>query len=717
MPKRHQGRSEHSNRYTAAQVQAWLAAEPGPVSWRRMVALAEADGPRQITQLRQMLKGMQRNGQLQRDHQGHYHLSGGTGVYRARVQKLGKGLAVDGTVIEDAQRFNLREGDLVEASGTDEVRILSVVEHSPQPVVGVLSWQGRTAFVDGVGGFRGRIRLLEPPLQGDHGDSVAVQIVDRDRRGLVGIVSEHLPARNVLQQAIETAVAGGSIPHEWPAGVTSAVQRLPRRVYANRHPSRRDLTGMALVTIDGESARDFDDAVFAERLSGGRWRLLVAIADVAHYVKSGSALDQEAQLRGTSVYFPQRVIPMLPEEISNGLCSLQPDTPRLALVCEMLLSRNGAVREHQFYEAVIHSRARLTYTQVQQYLDGNLPAAELPVAADYRAGVCESVQSLQQVFQRLRAQRERRGALDFATREGDVRLNEAGSVREIVPVQRNQAHQLIEEAMIAANVCAAEFLEANNQPSLYRVHEPPDPDKLEELRQALAVAGVRLPGGALDPAALQRAMQDLPDHQNGWLYAQLALRSLQQAVYTPVNRGHFGLALQRYMHFTSPIRRYPDLLVHRAIKSTLAAKSGKKAAMLPGGDELHYLGELCSSHERRAESAGWVVDGWLKCDFLRREIGNTLPGIVAGVTEFGLFVELENYFIQGLLHVSSLGSDYFSFQPRSLALVGERSGRRFRLGDALQVQITDIEPAQGRINLQLPQSGGQRRGRGRRPRG
>ncbi|MEM9622610.1 MAG: ribonuclease R [Pseudomonadota bacterium] len=736
--KKHSNKATQArNRYTAEEILQFFSKRAQPISWAEMVELAGADNPRSITQLRQMLRGMQRNGQLQRDQHGHYHVAGAVGPgsapnpdqhpgqpRQARVQRIGKQLAVEDCVIEDAYRLHLREDDLIEYNRQgDDIRVLNVVEHSQVPLIGVLNWQGKYATVDALGTYRGRVTLVEQPTSGSHGDSVSVRIVDRDRRGLVGVILEQLQPLNVLDQAIATAIASGDIPFEWPDEVEQAVARLPKRVYANRYPKRRNLTKMALVTIDGETARDFDDAVFAEKLprSGRRqqqWRLVVAIADVAHYVKTGSALDKEALQRGTSVYFPERVIAMLPEAISNELCSLKPNTPRLSLVCDMVIDQRGVVRSHEFYEAVIHSRARLTYNQVQAHLDGELPAADLPVAKGFVDAVERSLQALQQVYERLRKRREQRGALDFATREGSVVLKD-GAVTEIVEVGRQTSHQLIEEAMVAANVCAAEFLEAHDRPGLYRVHESPDVDKLEELRQALAIAGVRLPAGPLDPIALQQAMLTLPDSHNKWLYAQLALRSLKQAIYTPNNQGHFGLALQRYMHFTSPIRRYPDLLVHRAIKAVLAEQQGSgKQHRPPSLDQLQQLGVTCSNHERRAESAGWLVDGWLKCDFLQREVGNTLPGIVAGVTDFGLFVEIDNYFIQGLLHISSLGSDYFHFQARSLSLVGERSGRRFSLGDPLQVVITDIEPAQGRINLELagsgPSGGRSSSGRGKR---
>ena len=697
------------NRYTAREVLDLIASQDGPVSWRELVGLAAADDPRSITQLRQMLKGLQRSEELERDHLGAYHLPDQGEVVEGIVRRSGRQLGVEGVVIEDPQRFSLRAGDVVAVRLQGErARVVNVISHAAEPVTGILHWQGKYPYVEGLGDFRGRVSLLEPPLQGRHGDTVQVRIVDRDRRGLVGICEGLLLESDapVLDQAIETALAGAHIPSEWPVEVEQAAAALPQRVQGGRFSARSDLRDLPLVTIDGETARDFDDAVFAEPLGRGRgWRLVVAIADVGHYVRPGSAIDREAVNRGTSVYFPERVVPMLPEALSNELCSLKPDVPRLAVAVEMQVNGKGEVSAYSFCEAVIHSHARLTYNEVQAYLDDGKP---LPVDD---AAVRESVTALAELHDAFRAARARRGALDFATNEGELEL-ENGRVKAIHPVARLEAHQLIEEAMIAANVCAARFLEEHEQPGLYRIHEPPDASKMEELRQALAHAGVRLPPGDVAPGALQRALEQLPEHADPALYAQLALRSLQQAVYTPANAGHYGLALERYMHFTSPIRRYPDLVVHRAIKAVLARTQGRKVkGALPSMDELHQLGGACSHNERRAESAAWLVDAWLKCDYLVERIGDKLAGKVAGVTEFGLFVDLEGYYVQGLLHISGLGNDYYIYHPRTQALVGERSGRSFALGDKLDVIVRDIEPPQGRIDLELPGHANRREGK------
>ena len=689
-----------------------LQEQDTPVPWRELTQMLQVNDPRRITQLRQLLRGLERNGDILRDHTGSYSVAESIDAEELLVEKQGRGLAVAGKPLLDTRRAGVRAGDVVRVHWVgDEPKVLEVVSHSDQLLVGLLKLDGRYPYVQGLGEFKGKVFIeTRLPKHLAHDVAVHVRVTGQQGRRLVGEVVGEVAYDNVLDLAIRTALVNQEIPHEWPDDVLRAAEKLPTRVQPGRFKERADLRELPLVTIDGETAKDFDDAVFAEPLGRQGWRLVVAIADVAHYVKTGSPIDLEAARRGTSVYFPERVVPMLPEALSNELCSLKPQVPRLALVCDMVVDHKGDVSTYQFYEACIYSHARLTYTQVQAFLDGrgDLPGGE---------AVSASVSALHQVYDALRQSRETRGALDFATREGAMQLA-GGRVEAITPIQRLLAHQLIEEAMIAANVCAALFVEACDRGSLYRVHEPPEASKTEELRQALAVAGVRLPGGVLDPAAIQQALTRLPAGADDWLYAQLALRSLQQAVYTPDNQGHFGLALQRYMHFTSPIRRYPDLLVHRAIKSELARMHGSsKKLHPPSSDELHWLGEQCSQFERRAESAAWFVEGWLKCDYLKREEGNTLDGVVAAVTEFGLFVELEGYYVQGLLHVANLGDDYFHFNAQSFSLVGERSGRQFRLGDRLQVLVAEVEPSQGKIDLLLAGNsagGRRRRGRGRR---
>ena len=478
------------------------------------------------------------------------------------------------------------------------------------------------------------------------------------------------------------------------------MSRLPQRIDPDRFPQRKDLRRLPLVTIDGETARDFDDAVFAEA-GGNGWRLVVAIADVAHYVEAGTALDDEAWKRGTSVYLPDRVVPMLPEALSNHLCSLRPREARLALVCEMEVDRAGKVSGYRFHEAVIRSRERMTYTQVAAFLNGGDLPVETPVV--------RSIQALAEVYQALRQARKRRGALDFDTPESALTLDK-GTVTAITPVIKNDAHRLIEEAMIAANVCAARFLERHGRLALYRVHEALEREKADQLASAFAACGMKWSPEDKTPAALQSALRAIGDRGNRWLFEMLVLRTMQQADYRPERRGHFGLALETYMHFTSPIRRYPDLVVHRAIKRVLHRRGGQVASP----DWLAAAGEQSSMTERRAEDASRKVDTWLKCEFLAERIGETFSSVVAGVTDFGLFVDLKGFYIQGLLHVSELGQDYYHYRPASMSLVGESSGARFTLGDELEVRLTDVQPELGRLDLVLanaPMRGRRRRGR------
>jgi len=663
--------------------------QSGPMAQDKIAELLGVERSRERRDLRRLLSGMTRSGDLIQDHQGAYHLPEAATLVQDRLERAGRNLTFRGLTVDTGKRSWLRPGDEVEArvSGED-VRIVRVVERSSDPLIGILRTHTRYPYVDSLSpDYKGRISLLEAPADGQDGDSVVVKIVDEDRRGLVGTVIETRVRGGGVHQASDTMLANFAVPLAWPEGVDAQLERLPSRVNAGGHRDRRSLLEMPLVTIDGETARDFDDAVFAEKRRGG-WRLVVAIADVAHYVRAGSALDTAAWERSTSVYLPDRVVPMLPEAISNELCSLKPDVPRLTMVCDMKVSPSGRVTGFEFYQAVIRSHQRLTYTRVQEFLD----TGALDVPLDVR----QSLTALDQVYRAFRTAREARGGLDFDTHESRLELDENGHVAAIHPERRVEANKLIEEAMIAANVCAAEFLEKAGAPALYRIHEPPKVDRVEQLRQAFAYAGVRLARGEVTPRGVCDALVELGDVPNRWLFEFLVLRSLNQAVYSPDNKGHFGLALTRYMHFTSPIRRYPDLVVHRAIKSVLA---GKGAAF--SMDYLAATGVQTSMAERRADEVSWGVDAWLKCEYVAQRRGETFSGVVMGVTEFGLFVELTGYYVQGLLHISELGSDYFQFRPQSQALVGERSGRRFALGDTLQVVLRDAVPEQGKLDLQL----------------
>jgi ribonuclease R len=488
------------------------------------------------------------------------------------------------------------------------------------------------------------------------------------------------------------------VPVEWPADVEDAVRALPDRVDPTRHGDREDLTDIPLVTIDGEDARDFDDAVFCSERPKGGWHLLVAIADVGHYVGLGSALDVEARERGNSVYLPDRVVPMLPEALSNGLCSLRPQEHRLCMVCDMQVSPLGRVTSYRFYPAVMFSRARLTYTQVAAFITAGYQGFERDVA--------DSLRSLHEAYKALLAAREERGALDFDAPEQKLIL-ENGLLERIEPVMRNDAHRLIEEAMISANVCAARFLEKHEALALYRTHEGPTPEKFDLLRQTLAHAGIRLNDEPPSPKTLQAVAAQLSERPDRALLETMILRSMMQARYSPKNVGHFGLALGRYMHFTSPIRRYADLVVHRAIAGVL----GGSPVAQRGLDEV---GEHLSLTERRADEVSRGVADWLKCELAAQFVGETFTGTVVAVTDFGVFIELDRIFVQGLLHVSNLGDDFFEFYPAAMSLVGERSGRRIKLGDKLQVVLGDVDIESRKIDLLLAGNAGGKRQRRKR---
>ena len=660
------------------------------MGWHELVARFAGKGPKQG--LRLLLKGLQRTGEIRQDRRGLYHLTTDSGGEVDILAGSARQLTFRGVSVERGRRFRLRPGDKVAARiQGDNARVLTVLEYSPTPLVGELRHHGHYPYVESLSpDYKGRISIIETPLNGRDGDTVLVTVVGEDKRGLTGFVSEIVSTARGAAHAAETLLASYRVPIVWPDGVTHAAARLPKHVQAGRYPDRRRLEELPLVTIDGETARDFDDAVFAEK-SGRGWRLVVAIADVAHYVKPNGALDLEAWERGNSVYLPDRVVPMLPEALSNHLCSLRPHEARLAMVCDMRVSASGKVTRFEFYEAVIRSWERLTYTRVNEFLTtGRL---------DVDVAVHRSLTELHELYKTFTRARDERGGLDFDTHEAVLELAD-DEVVAIHPVTRNDAHRLIEEAMIAANVCAARLLEKADAQGLYRVHEPPRGEKREQLRQAFAYAGVRISRGELTPVIIREALAALGERPDAWIFEMLVLRSMNQALYTPVNKGHFGLALSTYMHFTSPIRRYADLVVHRAIKHVIRSEPTSMS-----DDWLIATGEQISMTERRADEVGWGVDGWLKCEYIASRVGQNFAGVVVSVTEFGLFIELSGFYVQGLVHISELGTDYFQYRPQAMSLVGERSGRSFSMGDELQVKLIDVQPSLGRVNLELLRSG------------
>ena len=607
--------------------------------------------------------------------------------------------------------------------GKLEGSIVEVLERSTSSLVGrVLNENGHFVVVPEDQRIKHDVYIAPADLAGaEHGQVVACEIIRQPSRHVPpqGKITEVLGEIDDPGMEIEIAVRKFDVPHQFSEATLAQAAKLPSRVMAADLQGRVDLRDLPFFTIDGEDARDFDDAIYGElaEVPSGKgtkqaWRLLVAIADVSHYVQPGQPIDDDAIERGTSVYFPRRVIPMLPESLSNGICSLNPDEDRLVLVCDMLVHATGAyagtVQGYQFYPAVICSHARTTYTQVWDIIqqpDGPT-ARELAVVRD-------QVLELYDLYQLFAQQRANRGALDFDTVETQIVCNDMGKIERIEPLHRNHAHRLIEEFMLAANTCAADFLTRTNRLGLYRVHEGSTPEKLGQLREYLRGMGLTLGGGdepsSLDFSKLLNAVKARDDYE---VIQTMIMRSMSQAIYTPENSGHFGLAYKSYTHFTSPIRRYPDLLNHRVIKAQLKRRKympkveGFERA--PGEPLKEYehsvwerLGVVLSAYERRADEASYDVQAWLKCWYVREHIGEVFSGKVTGVTNFGLFVTLDNFYVEGLVHISELGSEYFQYNESMHELRGERTGKRYRLTDEVHVQITRVDLEARRIDFAL----------------
>ncbi|MBI3144127.1 MAG: ribonuclease R [Pseudogulbenkiania sp.] len=601
---------------------------------------------------------------------------------------------VEDIFLSEREMHKVMHGDrvMVSITGTDkrgrnEGRIVEVLERAVLKLVGRIYLSRGVWLVVAEDKRINQDILIEPGGEGGakHGQVVIVELLSQpdSYRQPIGRVVDILGNYADPGMEIEIALRKHDLPHVFTDAAVERAQATPKKVHKADHKGREDLRELPLVTIDGETARDFDDAVFAERVGKG-YRLVVAIADVSHYVKPGDALDQDAVERGTSVYFPRRVIPMLPEALSNGICSLNPDVERLCMVCDMQISAKGEVTQYRFYPAVMQSKARLTYNTVWDWLQHGSDHPLLP-----------GLQTLYDLFKVLLAAREQRGAIEFDSTETQMMFNEDGKIDKIVPVVRNDAHRLIEECMLSANVCAADFLLKHEHACLFRVHEGPTPEKLENLNSFLKLVGLALSGGekptAKDYAKLAEQIHGRPDAP---VLQTMLLRSMQQAVYSPDNIGHFGLAYEAYTHFTSPIRRYPDLMVHRSIKAVLAGhhyKAGKWS----------QLGEHCSMTERRADDASRDVEAWLKTYYMRDKIGEVFVGEISAVTSFGVFVLLDGIYVEGLLHISELGKDYFHYRKDIQAIVGEKSGVRYQLGGRLTVKVVRADLESSRIDFVL----------------
>jgi ribonuclease R len=701
-------------------------------------ALLLADSA-QVDALRNRLRAMERDGQLMVNRKGAYGLVDKLDLLHCKVQghRDGYGFAMplgegEDVYLSARQMQFVFDGDevLVAITGVDrrgrqEGKVVEVLNRGTRTIVGRYQEESGIGFVVPDNNRISHQILIPPKLKGKakSGQIVSAEITDYPTRQLSakGRVSEVLGDHLDPGLEIDVAIRSHDIPWEWPEEVVNEAGRLEAEPEEGDKKHRVDLRKLAFVTIDGEDARDFDDAVYCERRLSGGWRLWVAIADVSHYVRPGSALDEEAAKRGNSVYFPERVVPMLPEALSNGLCSLKPKVDRLAMVCEMEISRAGNLVKYSFFESVIHSHARLTYTQVGEVLEaGSHPDVD-------RARV-RDLKRLHALYKALRGAREKRGAIDFDTVETRIMFDTQRKIEAIVPVVRNDAHKLIEECMLCANVAAAHFYEAVELPILYRVHEGPGEEKMTNLRGFLGELGLDLPGGEKPtPLHYQQLLQQVAERDDAQVIQTMMLRSLSQAVYQPENKGHFGLHYPAYAHFTSPIRRYADLLVHRGLRRVVRSNMRcKLVRRVKGAEEIpvkqifpydeHAMvayGEHISMTERRADDATRDVQAWLKCEYLQEHVGDEFDGIIAAVTSFGLFVELVDIYIEGLVHISALPGDYYHFEAGKQRLTGERSGRSFKLGGKVRVQVARVDLDDKKIDLELldgGKSGKQERG-------
>ncbi|MEM9532845.1 MAG: ribonuclease R [Pseudomonadota bacterium] len=696
-PKAAREKSRYKNPIPSREAILLLLEQRGELMKRKHIADALGlTDERSLEALKRRLSAMLRDGQVMKNRRGGYGLAERLELKAGRVIGHPDGFGFlaldeggDDWYLSPREMRTVLHGDRVLARlrgldhrGRAEGTVVSVLERANSHLVGRLYLESGIAFVRADEKRISQDILVPADAVGKaaNGDFVYLRITEQPdaRHQPVGEVIEVLGSSINAPMAVEVAIRSHDIPYEWPEAFAGL--KIPDHVGEAEHQGRKDLRSLPLVTIDGADAKDFDDAVFCKPKSRGGWQLLVAIADVSHYVRPGSALDEEGRRRSTSVYFPNRVIPMLPERLSNGICSLNPKVDRLCMVCEMQVSGAGKVTRSRFYKAVMHSHARLTYQEAWAFLDagrGDLPA---PVA--------ESLKALHEVYRAFRRQRERRGAIDFRGREVRFKFNPDGEVDEILPTRRNDAHKIIEECMIAANVQAALTLERAETPAAFRVHPPPQERKLEDLRGALEHLAVRLPAAdRLKPQHLADILKKFIDRPERSLVESLILRSQSLAVYQPKNLGHFGLALTAYAHFTSPIRRYPDLLVHRAL-ALLAERKGPKES------DRNVLARQCehaSMAERRAEDASRDVDDRLKCAYMLRHLGDEFEGLVTGVREFGLFVELNGLGVSGLAHVTTLPNDYYHFDPLAHTLTGEKKRREYRLGDHVRVQVLRVD--------------------------
>lgn len=734
-PQQDREASNYENPIASRELILQVVRDEGAISHDELQAVLGMNSEEQVEALRRRTNAMVRDGQLIRNRRDGYIPVNEEDLISGRViaHADGFGFLVPDEGDEDIflhgrQMRTLLHGDraVVQVSGIDrrgrqEGTVIEVLERANHRIVGRLFVESGVAFV--VADNKRITQDIMVPLdqigEAEPGQIVIVEITQQPtfKSRAVGRITDIIGDHMAPGMEIDVAIHAHNIPFLWPDDVKEQVKTIREEVTEEDKKGRKDITGLPLVTIDGEDARDFDDAVYCEKTSKG-WKLYVAIADVSHYVQRGSPLDEEAINRSTSVYFPERVIPMLPEVLSNGLCSLNPEVDRLCMVCEMLFDAEGKMTRSTFYDGVMYSHARLTYEKVSAILEHN----DQELTKQYEP-VVPHLHTLFSLYKKRLQQRKKRGSIDFETTETRIIFDESKHIERIVPTVRNEAHKIIEECMIAANIAAARFLEKHKIPGLYRVHKGPKEEKLEDVKDFIAGLGLRLQGNAKgsikrfisgigdrikgkkkpasgitaqDYARLIERVRDRPDFH---LIQTVLLRSLSQAVYSPENEGHFGLSLDNYAHFTSPIRRYPDLLVHRAIRHITQGK--KPSSFFYRHSDMVHLGEHCSTNERRADEATRDAVTALKCEYMQSHIGETFQGIITSVTGFGVFVELNDIYIEGLIHITSLPKDYYQFEPVTHRLVGEHSGTQFQLGDSVRVNLVAVNMDERKIDFEL----------------
>lgn len=663
-----------------------------PATFSHLVKNLELKTPEGEEALRRRLIAMLRDGQLMKNRRDSFALVDQLALVCGRVEGTAEGYgflipddASKDIFLSAEQMRSVFTGDrvlvnpIVHKNQRREGIIVEVLEHATLQVVGRYTEEDNIAFVSSINKKIGQNVVV--PLVKDQeiktGDFVVAKITAYPSRKnpAIGEITKVL-GKSLSREWIELAINSYEIPHEWSQDVLHEAGALQRKSKTEISRARKDLTNLPFVTIDGEDAQDFDDAIYCEHATKNGWILYVAIADVSFYVEPNSGLDQEAVKRGNSVYFPSRTVPMLPEVLANDLCSLKPNVPRLCMVCEMHISPIGTITRYDFCEAVIRSQARLTYHQTFAILEGKKGHA-----------LASHLLRLRDLYQVLLKQRKARGALEFETIESRIVFGDGFEVKQIVPVTRNYVHRIVEECMLAANVCASKFLLKGKIQALYRVHESPEQEKLETLRRFLKNLGLNLKSNPTS-ADYAKLLESINGRKDEHIIRTVLLRSLRQAVYAHENIGHFGLAYQAYAHFTSPIRRYPDLVNHRAIRHLI--RKLKLQNFTYDSRLMKNLGEHCSTTERRADYATRDVVSWFKCEFMLNKVGKVFHGVISNVTNFGVFVELKDIFVEGLLHISALKNDYYKFDPVRYSLKGKRSGIVYALGDQIKVRLARV---------------------------